>query len=152
MDLIVFELGLTGSFGNTQLSQQVRIANRDMQLEAIRPHLYVENTPAGSLFMEVQDANNKTIATSNVVSIGSIDGGATYFHGYIRFDIKVGLRQSALYNVALKHTGYTYNASSFVGWCNDFDLKKVTANVPSPVGVSSPLDMELWERKQVMRG
>jgi len=151
MKLVVFELGLTGSFGNTQLSQQIR-TTKDVQLEAIRPHLYVEDNPSGSLFIEVQDNNNKTIATSNAVTVSSITGGSTYFHGYVRFDILIGLRESVAYNVALKSTGYTYSPTSFVGWANDFDLRKAIASVPSPVGVSSPLDMELWERKQVMRG
>lgn len=150
MDLVVFELGLTGDFGNTQLRQQIRPLI-DLQVEAFRPHLYVEDNPAGSLFMEVQDLNGKTIAASNTVAISSITS-ATYFHGYVKFDISIGLRKDVSYNIALKPSGYTYSASTFVGWCNDFDLRKVDTTVPSPIGVSSPLDMEIWTEQQIKRG
>jgi hypothetical protein len=155
MNLNVFELGLTGSFGNTQLKQLITVGVKDLDLYAIRPHLYKHLAPAGSVYMQVQDSNGRKIKNSETIALSTIASGTgseSYFHGYIRFLIDLRLRRNTQYYLALVSTGYSYSGSAFVGWCNDFDLRKVDPDFSNNAGFNAPLDFELWARKDIRNG
>lgn len=152
--LVVHELGLTGSFGNTELKQLITIGARDLLVFAIRPHLYKHLAPAGTIYLQVQDTNGKKIKDSESVTITDISA-SNYFHGMVKFEIDVALKKNTQYYVALKSGGgYSYASNAFVGWCNDYDLRRVETDytTPSTVGVNSPLGMEIWVRKQITKG
>lgn len=146
MKILVHELRDT-------LRQKITVGTKALMLHAIRPHIYKHGSPAGSLYLQIQDADGKKIADSAAVTLASISS-VNYFHGYVRFLISVPLMAGTSYHVALKSTGYTYGGSAFVGWCNDYDLRKVDATYTnvSTRGRSAPLDMEFWTYTQLLRG
>lgn len=144
MKLVVIELG-------NSLVQTVAVGSKSIQLYAIRPHLYRHNLPTGSLTVQVQDALGNVINLSDTISISSI-GSGTYWHGYQRFLISTMLQKNTTYQIALVASGgYTFSESAYVGWCNDFDLRKVPANFTPNFGTNAALDMEFWESKEFTR-
>lgn len=139
---------------DTTLDLKLTAPSRPTFMTAVRPHLYVHLNPAGSLIMQLRDSAGTTLlATSDTVAISTITG-SNYFHGYVRFDLNYGLMADTTYTFRLTSSGYTYNVNSFVGWCNDFDLRKYSvANAIAPAeGYSAPFDMELWEIKTIQKG
>lgn len=131
--------------------RQTIVPTRNISVEAIRPHLLKYSTPAGSVKINVRDSGGYLIATSNTIAISALDA-ATYFHGVVQFDIDVSLKSGVTYIVELASTGYTYGTSSFIGWCNDFDLRCNDIGYSASGSINAALRMELWERKQVVRG
>ena len=151
MNLVIHELGITGSFGNTSLRQLITVGTEDLDLYALRPHLYKHLAPAGSLFMRIEDTNQKKIKQSETIAISTISS-ANYFHGYVRFLIGCTLKKNTQYYVSLHSTGYTYSGSAFIGWCNDFDLRKVTADYSPNNGVNGAMDFEIWRYQRLLKG
>lgn len=137
MRLVVYEL-------ITTIYQTITVGTHSMQLAAIRPHLLRFGNPAGSLIMKVYDNNGGFIAASDTVAISAI-GSGTYWHGYQRFLNTVQLKKSTSYRLQLESIGYSFSESGYIGWCNDYDLRKVTPNYSPSDGVNAPLDVELWE-------
>lgn len=109
-------------------------------VEAVRLHLYKHGAPAGSLFVEIRDEHGQMIATSEVIPIESLSE-SLYFHGQIRFFISAYLRPSAVYQIVLCSTGYSFNESAYVGWCCDFDFNTY------PKNSKYAQDYEIWTRK-----
>lgn len=135
----------------TVLKQEINLLDKDLLVHAIRPHIYRHNSPTGSLHLEIWDENEKTIAQSSSVAIASI-GTAAYFHGYVEFPFVEPLKAGSTYWVALKATGgYSFSESAYIGWCNDYDLRKVDADYTPNEGVSAALDMEFWVKKRTFR-
>jgi hypothetical protein len=135
----------------TTLYQQITIGNFPIQLVAIRPHLLRWLHPTGSLAVQIQDASGQVIATSPAVAISAI-GSDNYWHGYQRFDLSTHLKALATYRIALIPSGgYSFSESAYIGWCNDFDLRKVAATYSPNVGINGALDMEIWESRQPIR-
>lgn len=151
--LIVHELGITGSFGNTELKQLITVGNRDILAHAIRVHLYKHLAPAGSVYLQIQDTNGKKVKDSEVLANTAISS-ASYYHGMIKFEIQAALKKNTQYYVVLKSSGYTFSESAWIGWCNDYDLRRVPVNftTPSTIGVNSPLGMEIWSRRKIIKG
>lgn len=148
MKLLVHEL-------MTTLEQQVTTNHRNILIEAIRPHIYKHANPSGSLSIKLKDLNDQTIASSNTLTISTIHttgfSSATYGHGYIKFDIDAFLRKETTYKIVLEASGYTFSESAYIGWCNGFDLGKYDSTYSPNVGFSAALDLEIWERKQVLK-
>jgi hypothetical protein len=135
----------------TTLKQEISLLDKDLLIHAIRPHIYRHNFPTGSLNLEVWDSNQRTIAVSSSVAIASI-GTENYFHGYIEFPFVEPLKALSTYWVALKASGgYTFSESAYIGWCNDYDLRKVDADYTPNDGVNGALDMEFWVKKRAIR-
>lgn len=145
MKLLVAEL-------MTELSQTVVSVGGVRNVRHIRPHLFRKGSPAGGLKIEIRDSNGGVIATSNTV-LNSAIGSLTYAHGYVKFDITAQLASDIPYTVALVPTGgYTFAESDWIGWCNGYDLGKYPAVDPIPGSFNKPLDLEIWEFKQVFKG
>lgn len=134
----------------TELKQKIR-ATSNVDMYALRLHLYRHLLPTGSLFLELRNSNNVLIKTSEVIDIADIPQTQNYFHGYIRFILEYPLREGLEYFIALKSTGYTYSGSAFIGWCNDFDLRRVESNYAPNAGISAPLGLELWAYEMTRR-
>lgn len=146
MTLIVYEL-------ITTVYQEILVGSHDIQLAACRPHLLRFGNPAGSLQMKILDVNGNYIASSDSVAIsaiGSYDSSGSlvasnYWHGYIRFLLTTQLKKATKYRLQLLSSGYTFSESAYIGWCNDFDLRKVQPTFSPSSGTAAPLDLELWE-------
>lgn len=145
MKLIVHEL-------KTSLYQQIKVKEDNLLLYAIRPHLYKHGNPAGTLKIQLQDSNSKVIANSETLNISAISA-ATYFHGYVRFLISSPLTNLVSYRaVLIPGGGYSFSESAYIGWCKDFDLRKVNALYSPNSGLNAALDLELWIRRSIDRG
>lgn len=140
MKLIVHEL-TQGSNLN-----QTFTAPRDCNIVAVRPHILRYGLPSGNLQLSIEEVGGSSLA-STTLTISSI-ASANYFHGYVKFDIVVGLRKGVEYRVKLEGvSGYTFSESNYIGWCNGFDLKKYKASYQQTNSMDAPLDFELWERR-----
>lgn len=135
---------------HTELKQKIR-ATANVDMYALRLHLYRHLLPAGSLSVELRNSSNVLIKSSALMPISSIPHTQNYFHGYVRFILEYPLREGLEYFIALKSTGYTYSGSAFIGWCNDFDLKRVDSNYAPNAGISAPLGLELWAYEMTRR-
>lgn len=141
MKLIVNEL-------QTSLFQQITTGTRAIQLYAIRPHLYRHGSPSGSLTVQVQDSGGKLIAASETLACTAV-GSGTYWHGDQRFLIGAELAASTIYRVALVASGgYSFSESAYVGWCLDYDLRKVPATYSPSTNEKSAHLLELWESRE----
>jgi len=80
VNLVVFELT------TDVIEQRFTTGSFPVQLEAVRPHIYKHNNPAGSLSVELRNDSGTLLKTSDAVTIQSItDVTNSYFHGYVRF-------------------------------------------------------------------
>lgn len=140
MNLLVCEL-------NGACFQPVTTDENVIHITAIRPHLYKHLAPAGSFYIQIQDANGKKIANSNSLTAANISA-SNYFHGYVRFDINASLFPETQYRIALKSSGYSYSDSAYIGWCTDYDLRKYTLT-GFATGEAWALDMEIWQLKTI---
>jgi hypothetical protein len=143
MKLLVHEL-------KTTLKQQFQ-PTENLDVLYVRPHLYKHNSPSGSLKIQILGESEELIKESSLITISSISS-ANYFHGYIRFEITVPLRSSNTYYMALASSGYSFAEGAYIGWCNDYDLRKVSATYTPSVGYSAALDFELWTKNTLTRG
>jgi hypothetical protein len=142
LKLVVHELKAAGLF------QTLRPDKRTI-VEAIRPHLYRHNFTTGSLRVQIWN-DEDLIAESNAVEISSI-GTAAFFHGYVRFDIDAYLQKDTDYQIYLYSDGldpYEFNESSYIGWCNGYDLGKYDATYAVASNLHEPLDVEVWTRSE----
>jgi hypothetical protein len=141
MRLAVHELYASG------LKQKVEVTS-DASIVAIRPHLMKYGSPAGSLKIQFLDGNEKLIGETDTVLISSISAIA-YFHGYITFNCNFNVKESELHYIKLVGIGYTFSESNYIGWCNDYDLRKYDATDTRTEGFYAPLDYEFWQIKKV---
>jgi hypothetical protein len=147
MQLVLQELGLSSSY----LSQKITVGARDINVKHVRPHLYKHLAPAGTVSIQIRDASDVLIATSDAVTITDISA-QNYFHGEVRFDVNAMLLKNTSYYIRLVSSGYTYGANAFIGWCQDFDLRKVGVDYTPAGSLNTPFLLELWELKRVDKG
>lgn len=135
MNLCVSELGITGTYENGRCRQRFTVGDRNLEIYAIRPHLYKHLAPAGSLYLQLQDENGGKIKDSETIAISAISS-ASYFHGMVRFLVVASLRKETTYFLELKGSGYTYGAGAHVAW----------------VMFQNKFEFELYERQNVYFG
>lgn len=141
---------------DTNLVQKVT-PTETVIVSAIRPHVYIQNNPPGSLRVDIYDATDTTLLkSSESITIASIKTQASitqnYFHGYIRFYIDWGLALGTDYSIRLVgHTGYTATTTDAVWWAKDFDLRKYEADYTPNIGFKSAFDMEIWDYNDNVR-
>jgi len=147
MKLNVHELQAAG------LMQRFTVGSNPLDVYAIRPHLYKHLSPAGSLYMEIRSDGGSLLSTSETLTISSIHSNgfasANYGHGDIRFYTSARLAANTTYQLWLKSTGYTYANSAFIGWCNDFDLRKIDKDFTGP---ASALLFDLFTYQYLTKG
>lgn len=151
MKLVIKELD-----GSAAPLQKIATGDEDSFLHAIRPHLYRHNAPAGSVKIQLLNASQVLLKDSELISILNIDVdsgtlGLPFFHGYVRFVMNYPLAKNTDYFLKLVGVGYTFSEAAYVGWVNDYDLRKVECSVSPNDGWRAPLDVELWEMKRNSR-
>ena len=121
-------------------------ADKNMHVFAIRPHLYIHGSPAGTIKVQVQDANGYVVAESATQVITSLKALA-HAHYYIRFDVKASLIKNISYRLAVVcGGGYSFSESAYVGVCLDWDRTKINMAYTPANSYQTPLDFEIWER------
>ncbi len=121
----------------------------DVQIGAIRPHIYKHNAPNGKLQLQVQDLSGNTLATStNEISASDITA-ISFFHGKIKFVISYKMKANTTYRIALVGVdGYTFDESAWFGWCAENDISVYESEYTAGSGFNSPLLMEIWKLKR----
>lgn len=113
---------------------------------AIRPHLYIHGTPAGTVKVQIQDGNGRVVAESNSLTITSLKS-LSYAHKYYKFDIYSSLIKDVSYRIAVVcGGGYSFNESAYVGVCHDWDNTKSSLEYTPVSDFEKPLDIEIWQR------
>jgi len=145
--LIVHELE---DFGNNTVFQEIT-PTKNINLAAIRPHLYLHNSPSGKLRVEIQDENGRLIKASSKQTITDLKT-LGFAHGYWQFDIDTPLIKDIKYRIVmLASDGYTFAESAYAGVCKDWDDEKTTQSYSPNNQFDAPIDFELWERTSDMR-
>jgi len=145
--LIVHELETPG---NNTVFQEIK-PTQNINLAAIRPHLYLHNAPSGKVRVEVQDENGRLIKASAKQTITDLKTLA-FAHGYHKFDIDTPLIKDIKYRIAVVTSdGYTFAESAYIGVCKDWDDEKTNQSYSPNNQFDAPLDFELWERTSDMR-
>lgn len=139
MKLIVHELKASGLTQNLTPTENVSVV-------AIRPHIYRHNFPTGNLKVQVLNMSDTVLGESATVDISSI-GSDSFFHGYVRFMVGVGLMKDTEYKIKLvSGGGYSFDESAYCGICSDYDLRKYDPSYSTHDGLHSPLDFEVWSQ------
>lgn len=125
--ILVHELGLTGTYDDGRRRQRILVKDANQHITAVRLHIYKHGSPAGSLYVQLQDASGNKMKDSDAVTIASLSS-LSYFHGMVKFSITASLKRNTAYWLELKGSGYSYGANAHVAW----------------VQVGSRLEHELW--------
>lgn len=128
----------------TEVYQTV-IPTKNVNVEAIRPHLYLNNFPAGNVLVKIHDSSGELVSESEALEISELST-EPYCHGHFRFYIKAHLKAGTTYKIVISTTGYSFSESAYIGVCNSFDLSAYPANYSPNIGVNAPLDIEIWSR------
>jgi hypothetical protein len=139
----------------TPLKQKLTATENDV-ITALRPHLYIHNSPAGSLRMDIYDSADTTLLkSSETIAISTLKTLA-FAHGYFRFNVSWGLVDVTQYTIRLVSTGYTFATSAYVGWVKDVgdsDYRKYAATYSgNTIGYNSAFDLEIWKVTDNVRG
>lgn len=129
-----------------ELAQPIT-ATENADIVAVRPHLFIVNNPAGNLKVQLQDSGGFVIDESNTVDISTISS-AVAFHGGYKFDLVSPVLKDESYRLALiPGGGYTFSHTSYVGWVNDYDLRRYSATYSPSSGDKAPLNYEFWKKR-----
>lgn len=135
----------------SSLYQELTTGAGVRQVYAVRPHVYRHGFPAGNVVLQVQDSLGNVVAASASRAIASL-GAGTYWHGYAQFLVSAQLQPGMAYRFALVASSYTFAEAAYLAWVNGFDLSKYSADYTPAVGLSAPLDLEVWTRQQPRKG
>lgn len=112
---------------HTQISQEFTVENnKRYKLEAIIPHLYVHDTPAGTftltLYKDVTSIFSKSFTVSDIrTSLSTSDDFIHVFYPIIpASDVYI---EAGDYQLLLTKSGYTYSDSNYLGWCRNFETQ-----------------------------
>lgn len=130
MELVVEELV------STNLEQEIRLERSSRyHVGAISPYIYMHNAPSGTFTITLKRGVETIFAKSFTcadikTALGTLNNYAHVFYPIIP-DAPVQL-ESDLYTVVLSSSGYTMNASSFLGWIRQHeDLNNILDYVPT---------------------
>jgi hypothetical protein len=127
----------------TEVSQ-IFIPTSKVHVSYLRPHLYIKNLPAGSLKVQICTEDGTLISQSDPIEISSITD-ATYFHGYVRFQISAFLQVNSRYLFKVVGvSGYSFSESAFCGVVRDYDLQRYPRSEEITHPVYAALDFEAW--------
>jgi len=119
-------------------------------VDSIRPYLYIHNNPSGTFYFDIIQSGT-TIATSSFTSSTLYSALSTtdlYAHLFYKltFD-KDFILNKGTYTIKMRHTGYSYLDSSFIGWVHMHDdpINDYTYN--AVVDNQLPLTFEIYEKR-----
>lgn len=139
----------------TELIQDVNFKlNKNYEIYAIKIYLFANNASSivGTFKLSVLDGStelaSKTFDITDIVAQSNIQ--EEYFHSWypIFFDNPVVLQKGS-YNLRLNSVGYSYSASSFIGWIREHENLKVPISYVPENDLENPLSFEVYTRQGV---
>lgn len=138
----------------TTLNKEVTlVSDRVMYLKGIRPLLVMINAPSGTFTMTMKAGATELASVSftsdDIKSDLNTTDNYAYLYKALEFTNAVPIK-SGTYNFELSSSGYTFDASSMIGWAKKvddiwYDIDGVIENE-----TNYPLTMEIWENKRVI--
>jgi len=108
----------------TTLEQDINFnLNVRYNIGALIPYIYMHNAPAGTFTIELIKSSvtifsNTFTSVDLKASLGTTDNYAHVFYPIVPTDtVQI---ERGIYTVKLSSSGYTYNSSSFLGWCQQY--------------------------------
>lgn len=104
----------------TELSQDITLASGERySVGGMYPYIYLHNSPSGTFTLEIIRGVT-TVASKSFTSTdikNSVPTANNYLHCFypVIFDNNIQLEKGD-YTVKISASGYTYSASSFIGW------------------------------------
>lgn len=155
MKLLVHEQGIDGN-SSGQVFETLK-ATKDIDLYAVRAHLMIVGPPSGTVTMRIARASDsRQVATSSDThTIADLLTTENNGHGMYRFIFDYAIKSGETYNFILVTSGgYSYSASSFIGWCAHSEFRKSISLASSFVGggIGEPKHMEFWAYQNRQKG
>lgn len=141
---------------NASLEQGFTALER-INVEAIRPLLYKHRSPAGSIFIEIEQ-NSVVIATSTAVTSAIIEANSdsttiNFTHGAWRFDFGANINiEEGDFIIRMTSSGYTFTDSAYFGWHKPHDNITITIDYDTSQlqDEGNPFGLEIWGRSGKM--
>lgn len=121
------------------------------QVEAMRPYIYVHNSPSGTFYFDIiQDST--TIYTASFSSSDlytALDTTDDYAHLFYKLDFGEEVYiDKGTYTLKMRHSGYSYSNTSWIGWVHMHDdpINEYTYSTPGTDN-RLPLTFELYEKR-----
>jgi hypothetical protein len=137
----------------TTLEQDFTLAgSRVYQISALRPFVCMYAAPSGTFTFSIKSGSNVlgsvSFTSADIQSDLNTSNNYAYIHKKLEFTNDIPLRAGS-YTVEMSSSGYTYSASSFMGWAKNNDVFfDITGTVNNET--NNPHSFELWENKRAI--
>lgn len=131
--------------------QRFITGSKEIAMTHVRPYLYKHGSPAGTVKVQILDSSQVLIKETSTLTITDIST-ATYFHGFVRFELEMGLARETSYYCKLVTSGYSFAEANHLGWCRDYDLRVVDASYTPSDGLNSAFLFQMFEQANVVKG
>jgi hypothetical protein len=104
----------------TVLEQEIKVS-QPIYVATIRPWLYCHNNPVGTFYFNIYGESGlvKSFSFSSNDIKAACSLSEAYFHARYAISMTPFLLPRGIYTVKFEHSGYSYDANSFIGWCKD---------------------------------
>ena len=132
----------------TTLYQEFSLKTKE-SIKAIRPYLYLHNSPAGTFTLTLKESGATIDSKSYTAAQIEAAAGFTanqYHHAYINFefDSHLTLKRDTTYRIELSSAGYTFGDAAYVGWIRPHE-NGYNNSSPSLINYeSNPFGYQLW--------
>jgi len=137
----------------TTLEQDFTLAgSRVYQISALRPFVCMYAAPSGTFTFSIKSGSNVlgsvSFTSADIQSDLNTSNNYAYIYKKLEFTNDIPLRAGS-YTVEMSSSGYTYSASSFMGWAKNNDVFfDITGTVNNET--NNPHSFELWENKRAI--
>lgn len=136
----------------TTLSQEFTVtSNRRAQLYAIRPYLYMHNTPLGTFSLELKRGSDvlttKTFTCSDIQSDLSTANDYAHIYKALLLDSPVMIEKGT-YTLELSASGYSFSESAYLGWIREYENQFYTVSGNYNNSFELPFSFQLFEFRE----
>jgi hypothetical protein len=109
----------------TTLNQEVTYSlDQPIYIYGLKMLVVMFNNPAGTFTVAFRNGttvlSSKTFTSASIKTALDTSNNYAYYFQPIEFDTPF-LIERGTYNIHLSSSGYTFNSSSFLGWCKDYE-------------------------------
>jgi len=121
-----------------------------LQVQAVRPYLYLHNDPTGSIKVAIkydgQKIASKTLTVAEILNLAELPAGQ-YHYGFFTFDIEAVLNIKTEYQIEVSGVGYGYDPNSYFGWIKPHENLINTFSESVLYDDQNPFGFQLWGYK-----